>query len=88
MANNPIYQSLSYYEAKAKDMTDAALRHSLSDVIATLECWPRDADTPYVRKLWAEKDAYSVEISRRQKNTPRRPQVNIVNPRMGRIRAA
>jgi hypothetical protein len=58
-----ITQLLPHYTAKAKTMSDAALLFALDDVRATLAIWDRaeHADPAYVAKLYAEKDAYTVE---------------------------
>lgn len=57
---------LAKYEARAKDMSDRALRYALTDVIATLALWDHTPTShPYHAKLLAEYDAYSVEWNRR-----------------------
>jgi hypothetical protein len=61
---------LAHYEAKAKGMSLVELRFALSDVLETLKneaCY----DPHYNAKLYAEKDAYSVECARRDSNGSR-----------------
>lgn len=59
---------LARYEEKAKTLSTVALRYSLDDVKATLALWKDEPmENPYVRKLYAEFDAYTVELYRRNK---------------------
>ncbi len=60
---------LAKYTARAAEMEIGALIYSLADVVATLKLY-RDADPvthEYAAKLWAEFDAYTVEIQKRRK---------------------
>ena len=60
---------LAHYTALAAGMDIGTLIYSLADVVATLKLY-RDADPvthPYAAKLWAEFDAYTVEIQKRRK---------------------
>ena len=64
---------LAKYEERAKTMTAAELHYALLDVVKTLDILESDEATrnslstnPYLQKLYAEKDAYSVEIYRRR----------------------
>ena len=57
---------LPHYTRKARTMTRAALDYAIQDIQAALACWPdRDPSEPYVAKLLAEFDAYTVELSAR-----------------------
>ena len=57
--------TLAYYTAKAKGMATGSLRFALQDIKGTLDCWKDHPPTEYTRKLWAEWDAYIVELERR-----------------------
>lgn len=59
---------LARYTARAADMTTGALVGALADVVATLKLY-READPTvgYAAKLWAEFDAYTVELQKRRK---------------------
>jgi hypothetical protein len=67
--------SLSAYEARARQLSLADLRFAISDIQATMRCWPdRDPCEPYMAKLYAEFDAYTVEVAKRERRnagTPR-----------------
>ena len=68
MKIEPVYQSLAYYEARAKAKPVAELRHAIQDITATMEVMrERDTRDPYMVKLLAEFDAYTVEMSRRRR---------------------
>ena len=68
MKVEPVYQSLAYYEARAKGKPIAELNHALRDIAATLPIYrERDTRDPYVAKLLAEMDAYTFELSRRKR---------------------
>lgn len=59
-------QTLEYYEARAKQMPIEQLLHAIRDVKETLEIWKSESLWhPYVQKLYAEFDAYTVERNRR-----------------------
>ena len=56
------------YTEKAKGLNDAALIYSLADVVATMRNFSeRATDEPYMAKLLAEFDAYTVEQAKRQR---------------------
>ena len=68
MKVEPAYQSLAYYEARAKGKPVSELNHALRDIAATLPIYrERDTRDPYVAKLWAEMDSITTEISRRKR---------------------
>ena len=68
MKVEPVYQSLAYYEARAKGKPVAELQGALRDISATLPIYrERDIRDPYVAKLLAEMDAYSFEMMRRKR---------------------
>ena len=68
MRIEPAYQSLAYYEAKAKAMPVAEIRHALIDVQVTISAFKeRPLSDPYVAKLWAEFDAYSNILRKRSR---------------------
>lgn len=68
MRIEPVYQSLAYYEARAKAKPVAELRHAIQDISATMGVMrERDTRDPYMVKLLAEFDAYTVEMSRRRR---------------------
>jgi hypothetical protein len=57
---------LAYYEARARGMSAAELDFAIRDVTETLELWPdREPTEPYVAKLLAEFDAFTVARQRR-----------------------
>lgn len=59
---------LAKYEAKAKTMTDYELIYAIGDIKDTSAYNDADQyDTDYGRKIWAEYDAYTVELHRRRK---------------------
>jgi hypothetical protein len=65
---NPPYQSLAYYEKRAKQMRAPALDHAVRDISQTLHVMrERDLRDPYIAKLMCEFDAYTVEMSRRRR---------------------
>jgi hypothetical protein len=65
---NPPYQSLAYYEQRAKQMQAPALAYAMQDVSQTLHVMrERDLRDPYIAKLLAEMDAYSFEMMRRKR---------------------
>jgi hypothetical protein len=60
---------LRCYEKRAKLIPTGQLLHALRDIQATLAIWrDRPLSDPYIAKLYAEFDAYSVEKYRRQKS--------------------
>jgi hypothetical protein len=60
---------LSFYEKRAKHMPCAQLLHALRDIQATMAIWrDKPLSDPYMVKLYAEFDAYSVERYKRQRN--------------------
>jgi hypothetical protein len=62
------YQSLAYYEARARSKPIAELQGALRDILATLPIYlERDTRDPYVAKLLAEMDAYSFELIKRKR---------------------
>jgi hypothetical protein len=60
--------SIAWYTERAKSRTQNELAHAVKDIGATLPLY-RDRDTrdPYVAKLLAEMDAYTVEMMRRRR---------------------
>lgn len=68
MKIEPVYQSLAYYEARAKAKPVAELRHAIQDISETMGVMrERDVRDPYLVKLLNEFDAYTVEMSRRRR---------------------
>jgi hypothetical protein len=64
----PAPYSLAWYERHAKAKPIAELRHAIQDISETLAIHrERDTRDPYVAKLLAEMDAYSVEMIRRRR---------------------
>ena len=60
--------SLAWYTARAKERTRNELAHAIKDIGATLPLYrDRDPRDPYVAKLLAEMDAYTVEMIRRRR---------------------
>ena len=60
--------TLQWYTARAKSRTQNELACAVKDISATLAIHrERDMRDPYVAKLWAEFDAYTVEMSRRRR---------------------
>lgn len=55
---------LKHYTEQAKDMTTHALRFAVKDITETLKLW-RDVQNEYTAKLYAEFDAYTVELCKR-----------------------
>lgn len=54
--------------SKTKTMTDAMLLYAIRDVSETLDIYKDASPTEaYPAKLWAEFDAYTVEINKRRK---------------------
>jgi len=75
-SKEPLYQSLAYYEARAKKMSEAELSYAIKDVKSAMkakETHSAGSDVeaamkdPYMKKLYAEYDAYTVELHKRQK---------------------
>jgi len=60
---------LAKYEELATNMTDGSLLYAIRDITETLGIWRKDKDLndPYIQKLYAEFDAYTVEIQSRRK---------------------
>ena len=68
MKTEPVYQSLAYYEARAKGKPVAELQGALRDIGATLPIYrERDTRDPYVAKLLAEMDSITFELTRRKR---------------------
>jgi hypothetical protein len=68
MRVQPAPYTLAYYESLAKGKPIAELNHAIQDVKATLAIHrERDIRDPYVAKLLAEMDAYTVEMIRRRR---------------------
>jgi hypothetical protein len=60
---------LSFYEKRAKYMTSAQLNHALRDISATMAILRhKPLSDPYMVKLYAEFDAYTVELHKRQRD--------------------
>jgi hypothetical protein len=58
---------LAKYEERAKTMADATLFYALRDVMDTLAVLHDvPMSDPYIQKLYAEFDAYSVEMYKRR----------------------
>jgi hypothetical protein len=63
-----IDMTLTHYTARAKTLSIAELTHALRDLKETLQIHrDRPLSDPYVAKLYAEFDAYSVEIYKRRR---------------------
>lgn len=56
---------LAKYTERAKKMTAAELDYALRDITMTIKL--HEYGTDYSNKLYAEFDAYTVEVSRRRK---------------------
>jgi hypothetical protein len=68
MKIEPSYQSLAYYEAKARSKPIAELHGALRDIKNTLPIYrERDTCDPYVAKLLAEMDGITFELMRRKR---------------------
>jgi hypothetical protein len=68
MKTEPVYQSLAYYEARAKGKPVAELQGALRDISATLPIYrERDTRYQYVAKPLAEMDSITSELSRRKR---------------------
>jgi hypothetical protein len=68
MRVQPAPYTLAYYESLAKGKPIAELNHAIQNVKATLAIHrERDTRDPYVAKLLAEMDAYTVEMMRRRR---------------------
>lgn len=66
------------YTEKAKGMSDAALVYSIRDVVDTMAFHRmKPTDDPYMAKLLAEFDAYTVEQHKRQKDRLRKADIFI-----------
>jgi hypothetical protein len=60
---------LSFYEKRAKLMPTGQLLHALRDIQATMAIWrDKPLSDPYMVKLYAEYDACTVELYKRQRN--------------------
>tara|TARA_R110000868_G_scaffold388_4_gene3154 strand:+ start:3002 stop:3190 length:189 start_codon:yes stop_codon:yes gene_type:complete len=60
--------TLAHYTARAKDMDIASLLYAIKDVTETLQAFrDRETNDPYVAKLYAEFDAYTVEVYKRRR---------------------
>lgn len=57
---------LAKYTEQAKGMSDQELRYALADIVETRKY--HVYGTPYSDKLYAEYDAYMVELSKREKS--------------------
>jgi hypothetical protein len=68
MRIEPAPYTLAYYERQAKTLSVTTLDHAVRDIQDTLNVL-RDRDTrdPYVAKLLAEMDAFTVELIRRKR---------------------
>lgn len=59
---------LAHYTARAKGLSTASLLYAIRDVSETLQIHrDRPIDDPYVAKLYAEFDAYTVELQKRRR---------------------
>jgi hypothetical protein len=68
MKVEPAYQSLAYYEARARSKPIAELHSALRDILKTLPIYrERDTRDPYVAKLLAEMDGITFELMRRKR---------------------
>jgi hypothetical protein len=63
-----IDMTLAYYTTRAKHLDTASLLYAIRDISEALQCH-RDKPTsdPYVAKLYAEFDAYTVEAAKRRR---------------------
>lgn len=63
-----LVSQLAKYEEFAKRKTTEALEYAISDIKWAWECNPdfEAGVTEYSKKLWAEWDAYTVELQRRR----------------------
>jgi hypothetical protein len=60
---------LSFYEKRAKYMPSEKLLHALRDIQETMAIYrDRPLSDPYMVKLYAEFDAYKVELHKRQRD--------------------
>jgi hypothetical protein len=60
---------LSFYEKRAKQLSTNQLLYALRDIRETMTIWrDKPLSDPYMVKLYAEFDAYSVERYKRQRN--------------------
>ena len=60
--------TLAYYEKTARGLSVTTLNMALKDIQATLPIYrERDTRDPYVAKLLAEMDAFTVELIRRKR---------------------
>lgn len=65
---SPAYQSLAYYEARAKQMKPESLAYAVNDIKQALGVMrERDMRDPYIAKLMCEFDAFTVEMTRRKR---------------------
>ena len=65
---NPPYQSLAWYEQRAKQMQAPALAYAVQDISQTLHVMrERDTRDPYIVKLLCEFDAFTCEMQRRRR---------------------
>lgn len=64
-----VISKLAQYEAIAKTKTVDELRFAIADIKETWKVNPdfADVETDYGQKLWAEWDAYTVELQKREK---------------------
>lgn len=55
---------LARYESKAKTMSAGELLFAIADIKEVMTIWRDDKDLsdPYIQKLYAEFDAYTVEL--------------------------
>ena len=68
MRIEPAPYSLAWYESHAKRKPIAELQGALRDIAATLPIYrERDTRDPYVAKLLAEMDAYTMELIKRRR---------------------
>jgi hypothetical protein len=63
-----IDMDLAYYTARAKNLSTSTLLFALRDVTDTIAIYrDRPLNDPYVAKLFAEFDAYIVELAKRRR---------------------
>lgn len=61
---------LAHYTALARSMATHHMEHAIKDILVTLRgLRDRPLTDPYIAKLYAELDAYTVEVTKRRRRT-------------------